>query len=205
MRKFFVKNNKFSVKYLRIPNFCSTFAPAKVMAKQIAMFKVGIIGPEASGKSTLAQYLAKRYKGMYIPEYARTYVEAKGTTEITWDELCLIARHQIEEMESISEAVYQQSGLSAERSNNEVVFFDTELIITKVWFDEAFGRVPQWLNEAITRYPMDVYLLTCPDLPWAQDGARYNGSNEQRQRLFERYQMEIEALGIPYYVIEHKE
>ena len=196
MRKFFVKNNKFSVKYLRIPNFCSTFAPAKVMAKQIAMFKVGIIGPEASGKSTLAQYLAKRYKGMYIPEYARSYVEAKGTTEITWDELCLIARHQIEQLQQLEQDHAQ---------SEEVVFFDTELIITKVWFDEAFGRVPQWLNEAITRYPMDVYLLTCPDLPWTQDGARYNGSDEQRQRLFERYQMEIEALGIPYYVIEHKE
>ena len=196
MRKFFVKNNKFSVKYLRIPNFCSTFAPAKVMAKQIAMFKIGIIGPEASGKSTLAQYLAKRYKGMYISEYARSYVEAKGTTEITWDELCLIARHQIEQL--------QQLGQDHAKSE-EVVFFDTELIITKVWFDEAFGRIPQWLNEAITRYPMDVYLLTCPDLPWTQDGARYNGSDEQRQRLFERYQTEIEALGIPYYVIEHKE
>ena len=196
MRKFFVKNNKFSVKYLRIPNFCSTFAPAKVMAKQIAMFKVGIIGPEASGKSTLAQYLAKRYKGMYIPEYARSYVEAKGTTEITWDELCLIARHQIAQLQQLEQDHAQ---------SEEVVFFDTELIITKVWFDEAFGRVPQWLNEAITRYPMDVYLLTCPDLPWTQDGARYNGSDEQRQRLFERYQMEIEALGIPYYVIEHKE
>ena len=196
MRKFFVKNNKFSVKYLRIPNFCSTFAPAKVMAKQIAMFKVGIIGPEASGKSTLAQYLAKRYKGMYIPEYARSYVEAKGTTEITWDELCLIARHQIAQLQQLEQDHAQ---------SEEVVFFDTELIITKVWFDEAFGRIPQWLNEAITRYPMDVYLLTCPDLPWTQDGARYNGSDEQRQRLFERYQMEIEALGIPYYVIEHKE
>jgi NadR type nicotinamide-nucleotide adenylyltransferase len=196
MRKFFVKNNKFSAKYLRIPNFCSTFAPAKVMAKQIAMFKVGIIGPEASGKSTLAQYLAKRYKGMYIPEYARSYVEAKGTTEITWDELCLIAHHQIEQLQQLEQDHAQ---------SDEVVFFDTELIITKVWFDEAFGRVPEWLNEAITRYPMDVYLLTCPDLPWTQDGARYNGSDEQRQRLFERYRTEIEALGIPYYVIEHKE
>ena len=166
------------------------------MAKQIAMFKVGIIGPEASGKSTLAQYLAKRYMGMYIPEYARSYVEAKGTTEITWDELCLIAHHQIAQLQQLEQDHAQ---------SEEVVFFDTELIITKVWFDEAFGRVPEWLNEAITRYPMDVYLLTCPDLPWAQDGARYNGSDEQRQRLFERYQTEIEALGIPYYVIEHKE
>ena len=104
------------------------------------MYKVGIIGPESSGKSTLARYLAKRYNGIYVPEYGRTFVEQKGTTEVTWDELCAIARHQIEELESYS----------------GVVFFDTELIVTKIWFEYAFGRVPEWLNENIHRYPMDV-------------------------------------------------
>ena len=84
----------------------------------LIMYKVGIIGPESSGKSTLARYLAKRYNGIYVPEYGRTFVEQKGTTEVTWDELCAIARHQIEELESYS----------------GVVFFDTELIVTKIWF-----------------------------------------------------------------------
>ena len=41
------------------------------------MFKVGIIGPEASGKSTLARYLSKRYNALLIPEYAREYVETE--------------------------------------------------------------------------------------------------------------------------------
>ena len=27
--------------------------------------------------------------------------------------------------------------------------FDTELIVTKVWFDYAFGKVPVWFEEAI--------------------------------------------------------
>ena len=133
------------------------------------MFRVGIIGPESTGKSTLARYLAKRYKSVLVPEYAREYVEQKGTTEVSYEELCAIAKHQIEELEAVSS---QQSTVS---------FFDTELIVTKVWFDYAFGQVPEWLNEAIQRYPMDVYLLTYPDLQWTQDGARYNGSDEKRQ------------------------
>ena len=165
--------------------------------------KVAVIGPESTGKSSLARYLSRRYKGTYVPEYARTYIEQKGSREVTFDELCDIAHHQIEEMESISEAVYQRSGLTAKRSNNEVVFFDTELIVTKVWFDYAFGRVPEWLNDAIRRYPMDVYLLTYPDLPWEPDPARYNGSDKMRRELFERYEEEIEALKIPYYIIKH--
>ena len=155
------------------------------------MFKVGIIGPEATGKSSLAQYLAKRYKGVYVPEYARTYVEQKGSLDVNYDELCAIARHQIEEMKLIA------------KSQEPIAFFDTELIVTKVWFDYAFGRAPEWLEEAIKQYPMDVYLLTYPDLPWTQDGARYNGSDAMRMELFERYEAEIQALDIPYYIIEH--
>ena len=64
--------------------------------------KVGIIGPESTGKSTLARYLAKRYNGLLVPEYAREYVERKGTTEVTYDELCAIARHQVQELETLT-------------------------------------------------------------------------------------------------------
>lgn len=152
------------------------------------MYKVGIIGPESSGKSTLARYLAKRYCGVLIPEYAREYVEQKGTTEVTFDELCAIAKHQIEELENLSSNLY---------------FFDTELIVTKVWFDYAFGRVPEWLNENIHRFPMDVYLLTYPDIAWIPDPARSNGSDAIRKELFDRYEAEIQSLDIPYYIIRH--
>ncbi len=159
------------------------------------MYKVGIIGPESSGKSTLARYLAKRYHGLLIPEYARDYVEQKGTTEVSFDELCAIAKHQIEEMETLT------SNPSSLTPNP--YFFDTELIVTKVWFDYAFGRVPEWLNENIHRFPMDVYLLTYPDIAWVPDPARSNGSDAIRKELFDRYEAEIKALDIPYYIIRH--
>ena len=158
-------------------------------------FKVGIIGPESSGKSTLARYLAKRYNGVLISEYAREYVERKGTTDVTFDELCALARHQIEELETLSR---NPSPLT-----NNLYIFDTELIITKVWFDYAFGRVPEWLNENIHRFPMDVYLLTYPDIAWVPDPARSNGSEAIRKELFDRYEAEVQALDIPYYIIRH--
>ncbi len=160
------------------------------------MYKVGIIGPESSGKSTLARYLAKRYQGVLVPEYARDYVEQKGTTEVSFDELCAIAKHQIEELENL----YTHSLI---HSFTQPIFFDTELIVTKVWFDYAFGRVPEWLNENIHRFPMDVYLLTYPDIAWVPDPARSNGSDAIRKELFDRYEAEIQALDIPYYIIRH--
>ncbi|MBO4518750.1 MAG: ATP-binding protein [Paludibacteraceae bacterium] len=158
------------------------------------MFRVGIIGPESSGKSTLARYLANRYDGILVPEYAREYVERKGMKEVSFDELCSIARHQIAELERVE---------SRKSKVESIYFFDTELIVTKVWFDYAFHEVPEWLDEAIKRYQMDVYLLTYPDLPWIPDPARYNGSDAIRKELFERYEREIQALNIPYYIIKH--
>ena len=158
------------------------------------MYKVGIIGPESTGKSSLARYLSRRYKGTYVPEYAREYVEEKGSTDVSYDELCGIARKQIEEMTEVQ----RDKGPST-----KVIFFDTELIVTKVWFDYAFHRVPEWLDEAVKAYPMDVYLLTKPDIPWVPDPARSNGTDEIRQELFHRYETEIQALDIPYYIITH--
>lgn len=150
------------------------------------MYKVAIIGPESTGKSTLAKELAEQFNGTYVPEYAREYVERKGRKELTYDEVCEIAREQIK---SISEAGFY--------------FFDTELIVTKVWFEYAFGKVPEWLTEAIKTYPMDLYLLTYPDIPWVPDPARYNGSQAMREELFDRYEEEVKATGVPYYVIRH--
>lgn len=158
------------------------------------MYKVGIIGPESTGKSTLARELAEQFKGTYVPEYAREYVEQKGSTEVTYDELCGIARHQIEEITSLPFREEPEVGL---------YFFDTELIVTKVWFEYAFGKVPEWLTEAIKAYPMDLYLLTYPDIPWVPDPARYNGSQAMREELFDRYEEEVKATGVPYYVIRH--
>ena len=108
------------------------------------VYRIGIIGPESTGKTTLAKEIAAKYKGTYVPEYAREYVEKKGTTEVTYEELCEIAKKQIERL------AIRDEGL---------VVFDTELIITKVWFDYAFGRWPEWLDEAIRKYPMDLYVL----------------------------------------------
>lgn len=151
-------------------------------------YRIGIIGPESTGKTTLAKEIAAKYKGVYVPEYAREYVEQKGTTEVTYEELCEIARKQIERL--------QVTGYGLE-------VYDTELIITKVWFDYAFGHWPEWLDKAIKDYPMDLYVILYPDIPWVPDIARSNGSDAIRLELFERYKKEVEALGIEHYLVKH--
>ena len=150
------------------------------------MYKVGIIGPESTGKTTLARYLASRYDGVFVSEYAREYME-KLNRPYTYDDVCSIARQQIDQLATLTANTY---------------FFDTELIITKVWFEHKYGTCPEWVVDAIHTYPMDVYLLCYPDLPWIADPVRENPNI--RYELFQRYEREVQELGIPYYIIRHE-
>ncbi len=154
---------------------------------------IGLIGPESTGKSTLASYLAKRYNGILVPEYARTYMENLNRP-YTFEDVEAIARHQISLLQSLTNEKMR-------KCENEKIFFDTELIVTKVWFEHKYNKCPDWLIEALHRYPMDVYLLCYPDLPWVPDPVRENP--DIRLELFNRYEAEIQALNIPYYIIRH--
>ena len=107
--------------------------------------------------------------------------------EYIYDDVVAIAKHQVEQLQSLS---------------GELQIFDTELIITKVWFMHKFGKCPDFLHEALLRYPMDVYLLCYPDMPWQPDPVRENPNN--REYLFDWYEREIQALNIPYYIIRHE-
>ncbi len=175
------------------------------------MYKVGIIGPESTGKSTLAKYLANRYHGIYVPEYAREYMEALAPSyNYTYDDVLRIAHHQVEQLRTYTHNdsnISNVNYLNDSNENNEnnltppVVFFDTELIITKVWFLHKYGTCPDFLENALHTCPMDVYLLCYPDLPWVYDPVRENP--DLRQYLYDWYEREIQSLNIPYYIIRH--
>ena len=157
------------------------------------MFKVGIIGPESTGKSTLAQYLATRYEGLFVAEHARVYLEERARERgsayaYTREDVLRIAQYQVEQLRELS----KQEG---------VAFFDTELIITKVWLEHKYGKCPAFVKEALHQYPMDVYLLCYPDLAWEPDPVRENPNI--REYLFEWYEREVQALDVPYYIVRH--
>ena len=157
------------------------------------MFKVGIIGPESTGKSTLAQYLATQHGGLFVSEHARVYLEERAREHgsayaYTREDVLRIAEYQVEQLRELS----LQEG---------VAFFDTELIITKVWFEHKYGECPSFVEDALHQYPMDVYLLCYPDLEWEPDPVRENPNI--REYLFDWYEREIQALDIPYYIVRH--
>jgi len=144
---------------------------------ELKQIRIAITGPESTGKTTLAKQLAGNFNGLYVPEYAREYVE-RLTGQYTFADVENIARKQIDQY------------LQSKDQNEPIVFFDTWLIITKVWFEWVFGSVPGWIEDAIRDYPVDLYLLCQPDLPWEADSVRENGG-ENRIKLFEKYRDEL--------------
>ena len=146
--------------------------------------RIAVTGPESTGKTTLALYLAKQYNGQYIPEFAREYVE-KLPRHYTYDDVEAIAKIQVEQY------------LSTKSISGTLFIFDTWLIITKVWFNWVFGKTPQWLEDKILECPIDLFLLCLPDLPWEPDPVRENGG-ENRLKLLNLYRHELQHYGFNF-------
>mgnify|MGYP001055813898 CR=1 FL=1 len=149
-----------------------------------------ITGAESTGKSVLTQRLGEHFNSPYYPEYAREYLELKGPSYSMAD-VEQIARVQKAQMD---EAVKREAPF---------LFFDTWLIITKVWMEIVFGSVPAWIPEEISRAPVDLFLLCANDIPWLPDPLRENGG-EMRQRLFEIYRSNLEQYNFKYRIIKGK-
>lgn len=146
-----------------------------------------ITGPESTGKTELSQHLAKIFNGRFVPEYAREYIQNLGR-RYNYEDVLKIARMQIQQQNEVSTRF------------KGFIFYDTWLIITKIWLKEVYGRYPDWIDEKLENIRMDLYLLCAADIPWIPDPLRENGG-ERRDYLFEQYRGEIMKLGIKYYII----
>ena len=152
------------------------------------MYKIAIIGPESTGKSELARQLAETFNVPWVPEYARTYIE-NLRRHYRYRDVCHIARKQMEE----------QSYFNKNLPETKMVFFDTDLIITKVWFEYCYNRVPVFVTRHLQKKYFDLYLLCEPDIPWEPDSVREHGND--RQFFFEWYRREAELTETPCVII----
>lgn len=148
--------------------------------------RIVITGPESTGKSAITERLASHFGGIAVPEYAREYI-AGLDRPYSENDVLSIARKQIDELEKSGET-------------NEPLFFDTGLIITKVWLELVFNSKAGWIDQAIKSAGIDLYLLCAPDIPWVPDPLRENGG-EMRDELFNIYRKHLEAFHLPYRII----
>ncbi|MBK7852395.1 MAG: ATP-binding protein [Bacteroidetes bacterium] len=64
--------------------------------------RIALIGPESTGKTTLAEQLARHYKTVWIPEYSRNYVENLNR-KYTKEDILLTIREQCAEEDRLLE------------------------------------------------------------------------------------------------------
>jgi nicotinamide riboside kinase len=120
--------------------------------------RVAIVGPECSGKSTLAQQLSAALGTVWVPEYSRLMLEFRGTP-CTAEDLSAIILGQIALEDSLANFAH------------EYVICDTEPRLSEIWSQTLYHHFPKVYEARIAR-DYDRYLLTSPDLDWAPDSVR---------------------------------
>lgn len=151
------------------------------------VIRIVLTGPESTGKTKISAYLAEKLNAEWIPEYARYYI-ASLSGKYNYSDVEHVARKQVEDYHK-----YSKPG---------IVIFDTWLIITKVWFQMLYKKVPDWLEDEINQLNIDLFLLCEPDIPWENDPLRENGDKQSRIMLYNLYKEEIVRLGAPYIIVK---
>ena len=165
-----------------------------------AIKKIVIIGPESTGKSTLCKQLAEHYNALCCPEFAREYLLEHGTN-YTFENLLTIAKGQIELEESYELRVKSLNKNSKFNIQHSTLFFDTDMIVMKVWCEYVFGKCHQFILDEIEKRKYDLYLLCNLDLPWVKDSLREYPDEKPRQELFAIYKNILENQTTPWQLI----
>ena len=145
--------------------------------------RVAIVGPECTGKTSLAKELADTFATEWVPEYARGYLD-KLMLPYTEGDLLNIAQGQMR----IEDEFY--------RDGNRVLICDTNLLVVKIWSEFVFGACNPWIVNEMTHRQYDLHLLTNIDIPWEEDPQREHPT--KRNELYELYKRELDLQQRPY-------
>lgn len=161
--------------------------------------RVVIVGAESTGKSMLAERLAKRFLTVWSAEYARLYGEDKQFGPDDWER----------DEKLFDEILAGQPGgeMFMALRCNRLLICDTDLLVTSIWHEtyrpdavEERARILAKYEAQRGTYATALYLLSGHDAPWIQDGTRNRGSDDaalvgSRPWFTQRLREELAARG----------
>ena len=122
--------------------------------------RVAVIGAESTGKTTMAEQLAREFDTVWVPEYGRAYCEGIDALTLVLEDFEAIGRGQLEAEDA------------AAPHANRVLICDTELHTTRTWSEMIVHAEPPWLVAAARSRRYHQVLLLGEDVPWVNDGTR---------------------------------
>lgn len=144
--------------------------------------RICLTGPESTGKTQLAQRLARALGVPYVAEYAREYAEARGNM-LTAADVEPIARGCLERLPSACPVV-----------------LDTDLISTVVYARYYYGACPSWIEDEARRLRADIYFLLDTDIEWKPDPARDN-TPDAREDLFDAFRATLDEFETRWVIV----
>ncbi|MDO8571748.1 MAG: AAA family ATPase [bacterium] len=169
------------------------------VAKSDFTMRICICGPESSGKSTLTQKLAEHFNTVFVPEYARSYLETyikkseqeKKKYKISLRDMVPIARGQC----ALEDTLTQYA--------NRLIFSDTDAWTTMRWSKWLFnGACDREVLRLAEHQKHDLYLLVKPDIGWEKDEIRYTPNVKARMKFFSEYEKMLKEYKYPFAVID---
>jgi len=145
--------------------------------------RIVLVGVESTGKTTLAEQLAREFHAEWVPEYGREYCLTK-TGEWHTDEFVHIAGEQ------------QRREEIAARQSKGILICDTNAFATGVWHERYMGYRSSEVDAIGRKDRVDLYLLAMPDFPFVQDGTR-DGENI-RDWMQERFEARMRETTTPF-------
>ncbi len=154
--------------------------------------KVVLFGPESTGKTTLSKQLAEHYNSVWVPEYAREYLQKKWNEE---RETC-----EPEDLLPIAEGQMKLENELAKQTNS-VLICDTDLLETKVYSEAYYqGSCDPMLEKFSIENTYNLYFLTYIDIPWKKDDLR--DRPEHRKDMFDAFHNELIKHNRPFVLLK---
>lgn len=144
---------------------------------------VALLGAECTGKSTLAEALAKHFNAGLVTEYLREWCDAHDRTP-----------HQHEQSHIAAE---QAARIEAAGRGHDLVIADTTPLITALCSEHYFNDTSLTADALAFQRRCDLTLLCAPDLPWQPDGFLRDGP-AVRERFDARIREALTAGGIAW-------
>lgn len=148
--------------------------------------RVCIIGPESTGKTTLAVRLARHFHTVMVPEYAR------GAIDVFGGEVPDAAFQTFVKGQAASEAALA-------RQANRVLICDSDAFTTMLYRRLYFHDCPDYIRAAVEQERYDLYLLANCDTPFAADPQRQHP--ESRAWFFDQCAEWLESRSASFVVL----